>query len=319
MSPQAPVKIILGTHTVGDTAKMPGIVHFDYENDVKGLLDAFYSRGHREIDTASNYPGSEAHLGQVGAVGPFTIHTKVRGWGSGDFEPSKIQLSIEKSLQDLRTPTVETMFLHVPDRQTPFEDTAKAMNDACHQGKFKKWGFSNYTAAEVEKFIEVCDEKGYAKPSVYEGHYNAIVRGGEKELFPLLRKHNMAFFAFSPAAGGLFSDKSSTTARWSKDNPVGNLYSTVYGQPSIQASVATVRNSAANHGISGHAAAMRWTAFHSILDGKYGDAIIFAVSNMGQLYDALDALEMGPLPTDLAEAITAVYATVEGLEPAYHL
>lgn len=64
---------------------------------------------------------------------------------------------------------------------------------------------------------------------------------------------------------------------------------------------------------------MRWTAFHSILDGKYGDAIIFAVSNMGQLYDALDALEMGPLPTDLAEAITAVYATVEGLEPAYHL
>jgi aryl-alcohol dehydrogenase-like predicted oxidoreductase len=97
------------------------------------------------------------------------------------------------------------------------------------------------------------------------------------------------------------------------------MYSTVYGQPLVQASVAIVRDTAAKHGISGHAAALRWTAFHSILDGKYGDAVIFAVSKMEQLYDTLDALEAGPLPTDLAEAITAVYATVAGSEPAYHL
>ena len=88
------------------------------------------------------------------------------------------------------------MFLHVPDRQTPFEDTIKAMNDALQQGKFKKFGLSNYTAAEVQKFIEICEEKGYAKPSVYQGHYNAVVRGGEKELFPLLREYDIAFFAY---------------------------------------------------------------------------------------------------------------------------
>jgi len=175
---------------------MPGIIHFDSEEEVQGLLNAFYSRGYRDVDTASNYPGSEARLGQAGAPSRFTIHTKVHGWGKGGSEPSKIELSIEKSLKDLKTSSVETMFLHVPDRQTPFEDTAKAMNDAFHQGKFKKWGISNYTAPEVETFIEICEEKGYVKPSVYEGHYNAIVRRGEKELFPLLRKHNMAFFAF---------------------------------------------------------------------------------------------------------------------------
>lgn len=88
------------------------------------------------------------------------------------------------------------MFLHCPDRQTPFEDTAKAMNDALQQGKFKNFGLSNYTAEEVAKFLEICEERGCTKPSVYEGHYNALVRGGEKELFPLLRKHNMAFYAY---------------------------------------------------------------------------------------------------------------------------
>lgn len=175
---------------------MPGVIHFDNEKDVQGLLDAFHSRGYRDLDTASNYPGSEARLGQTGAASRFTIHTKVRGMGNGDSEPSKIELSIKKSLEDLQTSTVDTMFLHAPDRQTPLEDTAKAMNDAYLQGKFKKWGISNFTAAEVEELIKICKSKGYVKPSVYEGHYNAIVRGGEKELFPLLHKHDMAFFAY---------------------------------------------------------------------------------------------------------------------------
>jgi len=88
------------------------------------------------------------------------------------------------------------MFLHVPDRQTPFEDVAEAMDKAFRQGKFKNFGLSNYSPVEVQQFIDICEEKGFVKPSIYEGHYNAIVRGGEKELIPLLRKHNMAFFAY---------------------------------------------------------------------------------------------------------------------------
>ncbi|KAL8941176.1 MAG: hypothetical protein Q9216_002405 [Gyalolechia sp. 2 TL-2023] len=309
---------------VGDSIKDPDIAHFDNGRDVQTLLDAFYSRGYIDIDTARDYspsaPGaSEVRLGQAGAASRFTIHSKVHSGHPGDHEPSKIDLSIGRSLDALRTSTLETMFLHVPDRQTLFEDTAKAMNDAIQQGKFKKFGVSNYTAVEVQKLIEICEQKGFTKPTVYQGHYNAIVRGGEKELFPLLRKHNIAFFAYSPAAGGLFSGNTDTSMRWSKDNVVGKLYGTLYGQPSVQASVAIVRDAAEKYNISGHAAALRWTVFHSVLDAKYGDAVIFGVSKTEQLHKTLDALEAGPLPTELAEAITAIYATVEGAEPPYHL
>lgn len=69
------------------------------------------------------------------------------------------------------------------------------MDAALREGKFKQYGLSNYSAAEVRRVLEICERDGYVKPSVYEGHYNAIVRGGEKELFPLLREHNMAFYA----------------------------------------------------------------------------------------------------------------------------
>ncbi len=70
------------------------------------------------------------------------------------------------------------------------------MDYAFRRGQFRRFVLSNYTADEVRRFVEICDRNGYVKPSVYQGHYNAIVRGGEKELFPLLRKHNIAFFAY---------------------------------------------------------------------------------------------------------------------------
>lgn len=88
------------------------------------------------------------------------------------------------------------MFLHVPDRKTPLEDTSKAMDDAFRQGKFKKLGLSNFTPGEVQRYIDICNQYGYVKPSVYEGHYNLVVRGGEKELFPLLRENEISFFAY---------------------------------------------------------------------------------------------------------------------------
>ena len=80
--------------------------------------------------------------------------------------------------------------------ETPFEEAIKAMNEALQQGKFKQYGLSNYSASEVQDIIEICERNGYDKPAVFQGHYNAIVRGGEKELFPLLRTHSISFFAY---------------------------------------------------------------------------------------------------------------------------
>ncbi|KAK2027338.1 Aldo/keto reductase [Colletotrichum zoysiae] len=324
MASQTPLTIILGTHSIGDSNSDPGSSHFDNEQDVRALLDAYRSRGYSHLDTARDYspnvPGaSESRLGRAKAATQFSIHTKVHSADPGDHQAAKLELSINQSLADLQTSSVETMFLHFPDRATAFEETAKAMSDALHQAKFRRYGLSNYSAEEVQRFIDICEQCGYAKPSVYEGHYNAIVRGGEKELFPLLRKHNMAFYAYSPAAGGLLSGHAESSGRWKADNFIGKVYSYFYRQPPVQIAVLSILELAEEHGISGHAAAMRWTAFHSQLDGKYGDGIIFGVSKIEQLHQTLDALEAGPLPNDLAEAITAMYATVEGAEPPYHL
>lgn len=100
---------------------------------------------------------------------------------------------------------------------------------------------------------------------------------------------------------------------------MGKAYNFMYGKPPVHAAVATILELAEEHDMDGHAAAIRWTAFHSQLDGRYGDAIIFSVSKVEQLNKTLDALEAGPLPAELAEAITEAYEIVEGAEPPFAL
>lgn len=59
-----------------------------------------------------------------------------------------------------------------------------------------KLGLSNYDAEQIARYFEICEEKGFVKPSVYQGHYNAFIRGHEETLMPLLRKHGVAYYAF---------------------------------------------------------------------------------------------------------------------------
>lgn len=45
------------------------------------------------------------------------------------------------------------------------------------------------------EYIAICEREGYVKPTVYQGRYNLVCRENET-LFPLLRKHNISFYAF---------------------------------------------------------------------------------------------------------------------------
>lgn len=138
------------------------------------------------------------------------VSSEVLEWGTAEqiHTVGKIRFSVNKSLEELQLPEgvkVDVMYLHQPDRNTPFELTCQAMDQVWREGKFKRFGLSNYTAEEVERIVAICKEKGYVAPSVYQGQYNPIVRSGEKELFPVLRKYGMAFYSWSPAAAGTFA------------------------------------------------------------------------------------------------------------------
>ena len=210
---------------VGDT-KVDKLAKYDTPEEVKAFLDTFYEHGGRHLDTSRNYsPGavksSEPRLGAADAGSRFNIDTKILGVpGDGPFHTAQqVKQSIDDSIADLKLPKgvkIDIMYLHLPDRDTPLEEPCQAMNEAYQEGKFKRFGISNYTVDEVEQIVAICKNKGYVAPTVYQGQYNPLVRSGEDTLFPVLRKHGIAFYAYSPAAAGVFVGNQKTAQSGSR-------------------------------------------------------------------------------------------------------
>lgn len=105
--------------------------------------------------------------------------------------PSHLRFQ-QASFEALRVDSVPLWYLHGPDRSTPWAETFGATDKLFKEGKFERLGISNYKASEVEEILSLCDEKGWCKPTVYQGPYNAIQRQIEPELIPVMRKWGMS-------------------------------------------------------------------------------------------------------------------------------
>jgi aflatoxin B1 aldehyde reductase len=238
----------------------------------------------------------------------------------GSHKAKNIATSIDRSLEALNVESVDVMYLHAPDRATPFLETCTAMNKAYQEGKFERFGLSNYSVEEVEQIMSLCETHSLVKPSVYQGQYNPICRGAEDELFALLRKHNIAFYAYSPSACGFFSNKVSRASkndknsRWNIQSPLGAKYAGDYFHDPLFAAAEIVKMYAKKHGITGHAAALRWTTYHSQLAADLGDALIVGASTQAQLDENLSILEAGPLDAKLVEVLDGIWEDVRAWE-----
>lgn len=96
------------------------------------------------------------------------------------------------------------------------------------------------------------------------------------------------------------------------------MYSDIYTKPSVIAATDKAVEAASKHGIKGHAAALRWTAYHGALSKERGDSIIVGASSPEQLEANIDVVEQGPLPDDVVAAFEALNAEI-GDEVPYHL
>lgn len=193
------IKIALGTAGFGDPSDPQA--KFNDASTAVPLLDLFRSHGNLELDTARAYPigafgTAEKLLGDLKVGEWATIDTKVRSWVPQAHTKENVAKSVNDSLASLQVDKVNIMYLHAPDRTTPFVETVEAMDQAWREGKFARFGLSNFTAEEVEEIIQICEKEGLNKPTAYQCKYSIIARGSESELFPVLRKHGISFYAY---------------------------------------------------------------------------------------------------------------------------
>lgn len=173
---------------------------------------------------------------------------------------------------------------------------------------------------------ELCDRNGWKKPDVYQGGYHALQRTTEHELLPCLRHYGIAFYAFSPLAGGMLTDKyqRDTTeheqgSRFDPNRMQGKAFRKWYWNDEYFSALDIVRPVAQGLGLTTDEAALRWLSHHSALKSEHGDAVIIGASNAAQLEVNLANLEKGLLPEELVQAFDKAWAVVKGVCNPYHV
>ena len=141
------------------------------------FVDYFQQRGYNEVDTARVYCAGkqEAFTAQTGwKERGLTLATKWYPWSPGDHKPDMVRCKISESLEQLQTDCVDIFYLHAADRSVPFSETLELVNELHKEGKFVQLGLSNYAAFEVAEIVTMCNERGWIRPTIYQGMYNAI-------------------------------------------------------------------------------------------------------------------------------------------------
>ncbi|KAI1767012.1 Aldo/keto reductase [Hypoxylon sp. FL1150] len=310
--------IFFGTTTFG-SSHVPALQD---EAVVSQFLDILRDAHVFQLDTAARYPpdnhgASERMLGRVRAhKRGFTINTKVLFAGNssaGTLSLEAVRRSAANSLEVLHADKLGILYAHTTDNATPLEEQAEALNEQYQKGVCAKIGISNFPLDTLKSFLDICEKKGYVKPTVYQGQYNLVCRGPEKELLPFLREHGITFNAYSPLGGGFLTGNltKGTAENTRLTSAYGAHFARWYDRPEFHDAVRALLRVVEPLGIKPSEAALRWVAYHSALGEA--DGIILGATKAEQLRQNLEDIKKGPLPSEVLEVIAEIGRTIDEL------
>lgn len=310
------VRPILGTMTFGGQLSAA---------DAARAVGLFLDAGHRDLDTAHIYNQGKTEE-VVGAAlrgrdrASFSVATKVHPSVHGDLGPESVRKQLEVSLRRLGLESVDLLYLHHPDLATPIERTLEACGRLHEEGKFSSLGLSNYAAWQAAVAWQVADRRGWARPVIYQGMYNALTRDVERELFPCIRSLGLSFAVYNPLAGGLLTNRYRSVTEVPGEGRFGvhrKEYRDRYWKERYFEALDLARSACDRAGLSVAEAALRWLLHHSRLDGERGDGLIIGGSTVEHIQANLAAWKGGALPEAVLEAFERAWEIARPVCPKY--
>jgi aryl-alcohol dehydrogenase-like predicted oxidoreductase len=205
------------------------------------LIRAAVERGVTFFDTAEVY-GPYVNEEVVGeALAPFrkdvVIATKFGfepdpnndgKWTATNSRPEHITQVVESSLKRLQTDTIDLLYQHRVDPNTPIEETAGAVKDLIQAGKVKHFGLSEAGAKTIRRAHAV------QPVTALQSEYSLFWREPEDSVMPTLEELGIGFVPFSPLGKGFLTgtidastkfdstDFRAVVPRFSEDNRKAN-------------------------------------------------------------------------------------------------
>lgn len=204
-------------------------------------------------------------------------------------------------------------YIHGPDKETPLEEQCRAITQLYKEGKIEQFGVSNLSPDAVEEICSLCADMGGPKPSVYQGGYNALHRKVEAELFPTLRKHDIAFYAWGPLAGGALAKPIEELKKPKKGTrfEAMPMFGSLYLKEEMLSALEKLNEACKRADVPLPEASIRWIAHHSAL--REEDAVILGASSNEQLEQSLLAIEKGKLDEVLQGAFEQLWEEVKAV------
>ncbi len=190
------------------------------------VMDAFMEAGGNFLDTADVYsrwvegnPGgvSEEIIGRWlkarGNRQAVVVATKARGrmWDGPNGEGlsrGHLIRACEDSLRRLGTDYIDLYQTHSDDRETPLDETLRALDDLVRAGKVRYVGCSNYQAWRLCGALWTSEKHRLVRFDSIQPHYNLAHRAEfERELLPLCNDQGLGIIPYSPLAGGFLTGK----------------------------------------------------------------------------------------------------------------
>jgi aryl-alcohol dehydrogenase-like predicted oxidoreductase len=107
----------------------------------------------------------------------------------------------------LNTDRIDLYQLHVPDADTPVEDTLAALDKLVGAGKVRAIGCSNFSAEQIDEAMKASDSRGTASFASVQNHYSLLHREPEKEVTDACERHGLGLLPYFPLASGLLTGK----------------------------------------------------------------------------------------------------------------
>jgi aryl-alcohol dehydrogenase-like predicted oxidoreductase len=120
----------------------------------------------------------------------------------------QIHKQLDASLARLRTGHVDLYQCHRYDERTPLDETVAALSEAVRAGKARFWGFSEWTAEQIDAAVALADEHGWEKPVSSQPQYSLLWRSIERNgVLDVCRQHGISQVVWSPLAQGVLTGK----------------------------------------------------------------------------------------------------------------
>ena len=188
------------------------------EDTIRSIIRVAFDAGINFFDTADIYAKGACERAMGKALADFprselVLSTKLF-WPMSDdvndrgLSRKHIMESVEKSLERFGTDYFDIYFCHRFDPETPFEETARAMDDLVRQGKVLYWGTSEWTGPQIAAAHEACRDRNLQAPQVEQPQCSLLYRGKfEHSVRPVAEALGMGLVLWSPLASGILTGK----------------------------------------------------------------------------------------------------------------